>query len=40
LGGLVAERMIRLGAAQQNIRVNEHAHQCSGPSYMASRLTA
>ena len=38
--GLVAEGMIGLGAAQQNIRVKENTHQCSRPSYMASRLTA
>jgi len=32
--------MIRLGAAQQNIRVNKDTHQCSRPSYMASRERA
>jgi hypothetical protein len=33
-------RVIDLDALQQNIRVNQDTHQCSRPSYMASRLTA
>ena len=40
VSGLRAMWIVRLGAAQQNIRVNEDTHQCSRPSYMDSRLTA
>jgi len=38
--GLGGQWVGRLGAAQENIRVNEDTHQWSRPSYMASRLTA
>src|ERR1035437_1172018 len=40
VGGLRAERVGWLGAAQQNTRIDKDAHHRSRPSYMTSRLTA
>jgi len=40
MGGLGTVRVIGLSATQENVRVNQNAHQRSRPSYIASRLMA